>query len=104
MVDFMTLTKVANVNDIKPGSTKVVVADGEMIALYNINGSFLATTNECVHKGGPLGEGYVEGEVVTCPLHGWKFNVVSGDSVNMPMVKIQTYKVVVQGEDIFIET
>jgi nitrite reductase/ring-hydroxylating ferredoxin subunit len=99
----MVLVKVADVNDIKDGESKVVSANGELIALYKAKGNFFATTNECPHKGGPLGEGYLEGEVVTCPWHGWKFNVCTGISPVAPTVGIKTYNVTVQGNNVMIE-
>ncbi len=99
----MPLVKVANVSDLKDGQAKAVIANGQAIALYNVNGKFYATTGTCPHRGGSLGEGYLEGEVITCPLHGWKFDVKTGTMVTMPTVKIETHNVVVQGNDVMIE-
>ena len=50
------------------------------VAVFNINGKYHAISNNCVHKGGPLSQGNLEEEVVTCPWHGWKYNVRSGKS------------------------
>jgi nitrite reductase/ring-hydroxylating ferredoxin subunit len=95
--------KIANVSDLKPGNAMTVELNGEAIALYNIDGDYYATANTCPHKGGPLGDGSIEQDVVVCPWHGWKFNVKTGISPVASTVKIKTYSVKVEGEDILIE-
>ena len=62
-----TFVKVASTSDLKPGTAMSVTANGREIALYNVNGKLYATDNTCLHQGGPLGEGMLEGEVVSCP-------------------------------------
>ncbi|MBI2971889.1 MAG: Rieske 2Fe-2S domain-containing protein [Candidatus Aenigmarchaeota archaeon] len=99
----MTFIKVATIHDLKDGEAKVVDANGTPIALYRVNGKFYATTNTCAHRGGPLGEGVLDNEVITCPWHGWRFNVASGINVIMPSIKIQTYKVEVRSDDVFVD-
>jgi nitrite reductase/ring-hydroxylating ferredoxin subunit len=99
----MALAKVASVNDLRDGECRVVAVNSEEIALFRIDGRFFATTNSCAHRGGPLGEGFLEGSVVTCPWHGWKFDVTTGVSANMPSVKVQTYRVHLQGNDVMVE-
>lgn len=95
-------TKVASVSDLKPGDSKVVSVNGTEIALFNVDGEFFATTNTCPHRGGPLGEGFLEGDVVTCPWHGWRFNVKTGISPVMPTAKIATHHVKVEGDDVLV--
>ena len=94
--------KVAMVSELKPGENKVVNVNGEEIALFNVNGEFFATGNTCPHRGGPLGEGYLEGDVVTCPWHGWRFNVKTGVSLVMPTAKVQSYNVKVENNEVFV--
>lgn len=94
--------KVATVDQLNPGEAKVIEVNGEAIALYNVDGNFYATTNTCLHRGGPLGEGMLEGEVITCPWHGWKYNVKTGVSPVVPTVKVQTYSVKVEGSDVLV--
>ena len=94
--------KVASVNDLKPGENKVVNVNGNDVALFNVNGEFFATTNACPHKGGPLGEGFLEEDVVTCQWHGWRFNVKTGISPVVPTAKVQTYQVKVEGNDVLV--
>ena len=92
--------KVAQTSDLAPGTSKVVQADGLSIALFNVEGTFCAIDNTCTHRGGPLGEGTLNGDVVTCPWHLWEYNVRTGEKLNSPGVKVATYAVEVEGNDI----
>ena len=96
--------KVCAVNDLKPGECKMVEANGTPVALYNVGGRYYATHNTCAHRGGPLGEGSLEGEVVTCQWHGFQFNVTSGQCVGPnPALKVTSFKASVQGNEVFVE-
>ncbi|MDF0644168.1 MAG: Rieske 2Fe-2S domain-containing protein [Nitrospira sp.] len=92
--------RVAGTGDVKPGSGMVAEAQGKTIALFNVDGVFHAIDNTCIHRGGPLGEGELEGNVVTCPWHGWQFNVTTGACVNNPSGKVEVYQVKVDGADV----
>lgn len=76
--------------------------NGEEVALFNIDGQYFATGNICPHKGGSLGEGFTDGDIITCPLHGWRFNVKTGQNVFIPSSRIQTYSVKIEGQDILV--
>ncbi|HLD85655.1 MAG TPA: non-heme iron oxygenase ferredoxin subunit [archaeon] len=99
----MPFVRVAAVNEIKPGEGKVLDASGREIALFNIDGNFHAIDNICPHRGGPLGEGMLDGCVVACPLHGWRFNVETGSSVMPPGLKQMCFAVKIEGNDILVE-
>ena len=75
MSEFIT---VAKVEEIPPGTGKTVDVNGVWIALFNVDGSFVAVDNTCPHAGGPIGEGSLSGDIVTCPWHGWQFNIRTG--------------------------
>ncbi len=92
--------KVASMSDLKPGAAMTVVVNGIDIALYNVGGKIYATNNTCLHQGGPLGEGILEGEVVSCPWHMWEYNVCTGEKVGNSSLKLATYPVEVEGTDI----
>jgi nitrite reductase (NADH) small subunit len=92
--------KVADLSDLGPGACKAVEAGGKTIALFNVEGTVYALDNTCLHQGGPLGEGMLEGEVVTCPWHMWEYNVRTGEKVENPELKVATYEVRVEGNDI----
>jgi nitrite reductase/ring-hydroxylating ferredoxin subunit len=95
--------KVSTTRDLTPGNCKVVDADGLALALYNVDGTFYATQNACSHRGGPLGEGILNGCHVICPWHYWKYDVTSGEQCESPQIKLSCYPVTVEGEDIFVE-
>ncbi|HTS71487.1 MAG TPA: Rieske 2Fe-2S domain-containing protein [Terriglobia bacterium] len=92
--------KAASLADLKPGKAMTVSVNGLEIALYNVDGKIYATNNTCLHQGGPLGEGGLEGEVVTCPWHMWEYNVRTGELVGNSSVKLATYPVQVEGDEI----
>jgi len=92
--------KVASMSDLKPGSAMTVSVNGLDIALYNVGGKIYATDNTCVHQGGPLGEGILEGEIISCPWHMWEYNVCSGEKVGTSSIKLATYPVEIEGTDI----
>ena len=94
--------KVANTSELKPGESKVVEVSGEQVALFNVDGEFFAINNTCLHRGGPLGEGFVEGDVVTCPWHGWRYNVKTGANLMIPNQKVPAYPIKVEGNDVFV--
>ncbi len=97
------LMKVAQVSDLPPGEGKVVEVEGQPIALFNVDGTFHAIHNTCLHRGGPLGEGDLEGAVVTCPWHGWQYDVTNGTKVRNPDVKVASFEVQIEGSDVLVE-
>jgi nitrite reductase/ring-hydroxylating ferredoxin subunit len=97
MADFI---RVSGTADVTPGHGIVAEVNGKTLAVFNVEGTFYAIDNTCVHRGGPLGEGDVEGNVVTCPWHGWEYNVTTGECVNNPSAKVEVYQVKVEGNDV----
>ncbi len=92
---------VAKVTDVPPGQGRVVEASGRELALFNVGGTFFAIDNTCMHRGGPLGEGEVEGKIVTCPWHGWRYDVTNGTREHTPDVPgVACFEVRVSGEDV----
>lgn len=94
--------KVATTQEIPAGQGKTVEVEGKQIALFNIEGSFHAIDNTCLHRGGPLGEGMLEGSTVTCPWHGWQYDVKTGQNCMNPEMKVGCYQVKTEGEDILV--
>ncbi len=95
--------KVAVVSDLDPGQGKTVERKGVEMALFNLAGSFQAIGNACPHRKGPLAEGETEGSVVTCPWHGWRFDVMTGRSLRSADISVPTYRTQVRGDDVFVE-
>jgi len=95
--------KAAKKQDISPGQGVVCEVNGKPIALFNVEGEFCAITNTCPHKGGPLGEGELDGTVVTCPWHAWQWDVKMGCNAENPDEKIPKFNVKVEGDDVLVE-
>ena len=96
------LVKAAKKQDITPGTGVVSECQGKAVAIFNVGGNFFATQNACPHRGGPLGEGELEGTVVTCPWHAWRFDVATGINADNPKLKIACYPVTVEGDDVLV--
>ena len=95
--------RVAAAEDVPTGQGRVVEAEGKDLALFNVDGAFYAIDNACIHRGGPLGEGDLEGRIVLCPWHAWRWDVTTGANANNPAVKMACYPVVVEDGDVFVE-
>lgn len=95
--------KAANVSDVPPGKGKAVIVGAKKIALFNVDGKFYAIDNTCLHRGGPLGEGPLSGTTVTCPWHGWQYDVTTGASTANPSVKVAAYPVRVEGQEVQVQ-
>jgi 3-phenylpropionate/trans-cinnamate dioxygenase ferredoxin subunit len=96
--------KIAKRLEIPQGKLKVYNIDGESIAICNLNGGFYAFKNECPHMDFPLTRGIIMGETITCPAHGSRFNIKTGEVLSMPAAyPLKTYRVNVEGDDIIIE-
>jgi nitrite reductase/ring-hydroxylating ferredoxin subunit len=95
--------KVAAVADVPPGEGRVVEAGARTLAVFNIDGHYFAIDNDCPHRGGPLGEGDVEGRTVTCPWHGWRWDVTTGANTSNPAVTVPSFPVTVDGGSLFVE-
>lgn len=99
MGEFRTI---AHTGEIPPGQGKIFEIDGNPIAIWNLNGNYYAFQSVCPHRGGPVGEGEVEGNVITCPWHGWSFDVTTGVSPINPAAKLTKYDVQIEGDEIKI--
>ena len=96
--------KVALVTDLQPDGAKLVEVAGKKIALFNLAGTVYGIDDVCPHRGGPLSEGSLEGESVTCPWHGSVFNIKTGAVETPPArVGVTAYRVRVQGNDVEVE-
>jgi len=96
--------KVLNISDLPPGQTRVIEIGDRSIALFNAGGRFYALDNICAHRGGPLGEGFVDQNNLTvqCPWHGWVYGLASGTSQLNPLARVECFEVVVEGDEIKI--
>ena len=96
--------KVAEVGELKAGECKTVGVDGQTLALFNVDGTFYAIDNTCSHVGGPLGDGALIGNEVTCPLHGAQFDVTCGKALSGPARgDVKSFPVSLEGDDVLVE-
>ncbi|MFZ5802422.1 MAG: Rieske (2Fe-2S) protein [Candidatus Omnitrophota bacterium] len=98
----MRWIKVASIEEIPEGTGRMCEVDGVRIALFRRGQEVFAIEGVCPHAGAPLGEGGFDGEKVTCPWHGWEFNVRSGQCVYGEEGLIPTYLVKLEGKDVWI--
>jgi nitrite reductase (NADH) small subunit len=99
----MAFVRAMKIGEIPPGMIRELQLDGKVIALSNVGGKLYAINNVCLHRGGPLGEGELSGQVVTCPWHGWQYDVTSGKLVTNPAVGVETYPVELRGDDVYVD-
>lgn len=114
--------RIATTEDIDDGERLIVEVDGLEIAVFNVDDEFYALANYCVHQSGPACEGVLSGaltaefdgddweygyeredEVVSCPWHGWEFDVKTGDHLAATDHSIPTFDVVVEDGAIYVE-
>ena len=97
--------KVAKTSEMNDREVKAVELEGNSIAMVNADGKVYAIDAVCPHQEGPLGEGRLEegAAVVTCPWHGWQFDMTIGRCLTGPDVEQKQFKVKIEGEDILIE-
>ena len=101
MPDFIKLT---TESELPPADEAKEFSCGDKtICVANVNGAFSAMDNVCLHRGGPLGQGVMDGNIVTCPWHGWQYDVTTGKISQNPAVGVDCYRVEVRGEDIFVD-
>lgn len=99
MPDFV---RMAGRDELPPGASKEVEHDGRIYALFNVDGTIYAVDGICPHQGGPLAEGHRAGTIVTCPWHGWQFDVRDGQSPTFTRVRLPTFEVRVEGRDVLV--
>ncbi len=99
MSDFV---EVAKLQEIPPGTATTVTVAGKDIALFNVDGSLYAMDDACLHHGASLGFGKLEGKVVTCRAHGWKYDVTTGKTLNVPDFGVGCYPVKIEDGKVLI--
>jgi nitrite reductase/ring-hydroxylating ferredoxin subunit len=89
---------VGRIADLSPGAcVSFELPDGNRLAVYNVDGEYYATENSCPHRGAPLAQGVLCGHVIECGLHGWQFDVRTGECLTVPD-RIKTYRVTIEDQ------
>ena len=90
--------------DLPPAGEAREIAVGErVLCVANEGGSISVMDNVCPHRGGPLGQGMIEGGKLICPWHAWAFDLKTGEATHTPMARVPMYEVKVEGEDVLVK-
>ena len=95
--------RISSVSDVALGTGREFVVGGRIVALFHLDSGFHALDGICPHAGGPLAQGLVRGNVVTCPWHGWQFDVTTGTHCLNSQLCQPSFPVAVEGTDVFVE-
>jgi NAD(P)H-dependent nitrite reductase small subunit len=93
---------VCSLADVPEGAGREVVAGGRIVALFRVGEEVYAVDGMCGHQGGPLAEGTLVGCIVTCPWHGWQYDVRSGRQQITPAICQATFPVRIDGDRILV--
>lgn len=99
----MGFVRTVKLDEIPPGTVRELQIEGKAVTLANVDGKLYALNNTCLHRGGPLGQGSLSGKIVTCPWHGWQYDVTNGKVVQNPAVGVDCYATEVRGQDVFVD-
>ena len=95
--------KVCTTGEVKAGCGKSVDINGKAVGGLNVDGQFYAINDVCGHRGGPLGEGEVDGRTVICPWDGWRYNGPSGENELLPSLPTEKFEVKVEEDDVLVD-
>ncbi len=99
-----TFVRVASVDEIAVGKMKRVELRGHPVLIANVDGRYFAVDDTCTHEDASLSSGSLKGELVKCPLHGSRFNVMTGEVLDDPAEQnLRAYAVRIEGQDILIQ-
>jgi nitrite reductase/ring-hydroxylating ferredoxin subunit len=96
------LVRLDEIGALLPGSAKVYQVAGREVAVFNIAGTLHAVENRCPHKGAALHLGAVQEGMLTCPLHGWQFDLQTGAGIDRPAARLRRFDVSVDGQDFLL--
>jgi nitrite reductase (NADH) small subunit len=94
--------RAAATSDCPPGQALELVLGDRIVALFNVDGAFHAMDGICPHQGGPLGKGELTGCMLTCPWHGWRYDVTTGKHETSPLTQ-PCFDVKVDDDEVFVD-
>jgi nitrite reductase/ring-hydroxylating ferredoxin subunit len=104
MAEAESVVRVCSQADIAPETVKAFEVGDHTLAVYNIEGRYYITDNECTHGAASLADGMLDGDVIECCLHFGAFHVPTGKVMQPPCAfALRTYKVVLQDGDVFVD-
>lgn len=95
--------RLARTGECGPGQAIERVVEGSVVALFNVEGRYYALDGVCPHQGGPLAKGRLDGCMVSCPWHGWQFEVATGEQAANRRLRQTSFAVRLEGEEVLIE-
>ncbi len=99
----MPFVKIATVSELPPeGEAREFSVGEKTICVANNGEGYTAMDNVCVHRGGPLGGGVVDGQNIVCPWHGWEFNLHTGQCAHDPTARVPVYPLKIEGGDVLV--
>ena len=99
-----SFTKIATQPDLPaPGEAREFPCGDKVVCIANVEGTWSAMDNLCLHRGGPLGQGLVDGGKVVCPWHGWQWDPKTGQAGHNPNAKVAVYPLKIQNGDVLVE-
>lgn len=96
--------RIGKVSDIKPGEGQSYNVGEKLVGVFNVDGEFFAINDLCPHAGASLSAGHLDGCVVACPWHAWRFDVSNGAWVDNKRLKVERFEVRIDGEDLWLAT
>ena len=96
------MKKIAELNDIPKGGSKLVMVDDVPVALFNLKGKIHAWDNRCPHRGASLVDGNISESIIQCKFHLWEFDVETGCAVANSDLRVKTFPVKVKNDKVFI--
>jgi len=104
--------KVAETSEIPAGKMKMVKVQEKEILVVNVDGNYYAIANRCTHRGGDLSKGSLNGNIITCPVHGARFDVTTGKTISGPKILLfkskaedePSFEVKIKGKDVMLKT
>ena len=101
MSNFVKLTTQA---ELPPeGEAREFSLGDKVVCVANVNGTITAIDNICLHRGGPLGQGVIEGDKLVCPWHGWQWDPTSGEAAHNAALKVAVYALKMENGDVMIQ-
>jgi nitrite reductase (NADH) small subunit len=94
--------RVGSVSALERGEAVLTPVGGTEVALFLCRGKVVATQGRCPHAQGPLHEGEVEGTTLTCPWHGWSFDLTTGECAEDESMHLKRYPVRIDGDDVYV--
>ena len=99
----MAFRKLASLDELPPGTLIEIVRGDDLYALCNVDGEVRALSGVCPHNGGPLGQGALDGSLVTCPWHAWQFDSATGVCTFSDDVCVRVFPARVEAREILVD-